>query len=78
MTKLTFIEWLKIDNQNYYEHKLIAEQFAKHFSSVGKKFAGQIGSPSKDINHYLILYTKQPKINLHATSNNSGTRKTSK
>ena len=59
--KTDIIEWLKIGNQNYYEHKLIAEEFAKHFSSVGKKFTGQIGSPSKDINHYLSYIPNNSK-----------------
>ena len=34
--KTDIIECLKIGNQEYYEHKLITEEFAKHFSSVGK------------------------------------------
>ena len=34
--KTDIIEYLKVGNQDYYEHKLIAEEFAKHFSSVGK------------------------------------------
>ena len=34
--KTDIIEYLKVDNQDYYEHKLIAEEFAKHFSGVGK------------------------------------------
>ena len=59
--KTDIIECLKIGNQDYYEHKLMAEEFAKHFSSVGKKFAEQIGSPSKDINHYLSYIPNNPK-----------------
>ena len=59
--KTDIIECLKVGNQDYYEHKLIAEEFAKHFSSVGKKFAEQIGSPSKDINHYLAYIPNNPK-----------------
>ena len=51
--KTDIIEYLKVENQGYYEHKLIAEEFAKHLSRVGKHYAEQIPSPIKDINHYL-------------------------
>ena len=37
--KTDVIEYLKVENQDYYEHKLIAEEFAKHFSGVGKHYA---------------------------------------
>ena len=51
--KTDIIDYLKVENQDYYEHKLIAEEFAKHFSGVGKQYAEQIPSPIKNINHYL-------------------------
>ena len=51
--KTDIIGYLKVENQDYYEHKLIAEEFAKHFSSVGEHYAEQTPSPIKDINHYL-------------------------
>ena len=34
--KTDIIEFLKIGNQDYYEHKLIAEEFAKHFQVLAK------------------------------------------
>ena len=40
--KTNIVEYLKIDNLEIYNSKLIAEEFAKHFSSVGKRFAEQI------------------------------------
>ena len=51
--KTDIIEYLKVENQDYYEHKLIAEEYAKHFSGVGRHYAEQIPSPVKNINHYL-------------------------
>ena len=51
--KTDIIEYLKVENQDCYEHKLIAEEFAKHFSGVGKQYAEQIPSSVKNINHYL-------------------------
>ena len=59
--KTNIIEYLKVENQDYYEHKLIAEEFAKHFSCVGKHYAEQIPSPSRDINHYLSYIPDNPK-----------------
>ena len=38
--KTDIIEYLRVGNQDYYEHKIIAEEFAKHFSYVGKQYAG--------------------------------------
>ena len=51
--KTDIIEYSKVENQDYYEHKLIAEEFAKHFSGFGKQYAEQIPSSVKNINHYL-------------------------
>ena len=59
--KTDIIEYLKVDNQDYYEHKLIAEEFAKHFSGVGKKYAEQIPSPSMNISHYMSYIPENPK-----------------
>ena len=59
--KANIIEYLKVDNQDYYEHKLIAEEFAKYFSEVGKHYAEQIPSPTNDINHYLSYIPDNPK-----------------
>ena len=54
--KTNIIEYLRIDNENYYEHKIIEEEFVKHFSNVGKQYAEQIPTAKKDIEHYLAKY----------------------
>ena len=54
--KTNIIEYLRIDNQDYYEHKIIEEEFVKHFSNVGKQYAEQIPTAKKDIEHYLAKY----------------------
>ena len=59
--KTDIIEYLKVGNQDYYEHKIIAEEFAKHFSKVGKQYAEQIPPPNKDIGHYLAQIPDNPK-----------------
>ena len=59
--KTDIIEYLRVGNQDYYEHKIIAEEFAKHFSNVGKQYAEQIPSPKKDIGHYLAQIPDNPK-----------------
>ena len=59
--KTDIIEYLRVGNQDYYEHRIIVEEFAKHFSSVGKKYAEQIPSPKKDIEHYLAQIPDNPK-----------------
>ena len=58
--KTNIIEYLKIENQDYYEHKIIPEEFAKHFSSVEKQYAGQIPPAKKDIEHYLAQIPSNP------------------
>ena len=59
--KTDIIEYLKVGNQDYYEHKVIAEEFAKYFSKVGKQCAEQIPAPNKDIGHYLAQIPDNPK-----------------
>ena len=51
--KTNIVEYLKLENQDIYEEKTIAEEFAKHFSSVGNTYAKKIPSPQLSINHYL-------------------------
>ena len=59
--KTNIIEYLKVDNQDYYEDKVIAEEFAKYFLSVGPKYANQIPTPKTDINQYLNQIEPNPK-----------------
>ena len=55
------IEYLKIDNIETYSDKVIADEFAKHFAQVGKKFAEQIPTSVKGIDHYLSNIIPNPK-----------------
>ena len=59
--KTNIIEYLKVENQDYYEDKVIAEEFAKHFSSVGPRYANQIPTPKIDISQYLKHIEPNPK-----------------
>ena len=47
------IECLTIDQIKLCEAKLITEEFAKHFASVGKRYSTKIDWPNHSINHYL-------------------------
>ena len=47
------IEYLKIDNLDIYDTKLITEEFAKHFSSVGSNYANRITKPHTTFTEYL-------------------------
>ena len=47
------VEYLKLENQDIYEDKMIAEEFAKHFSTVGYTYANKIPKPNLTIGHYL-------------------------
>ena len=44
--KSSIIEYLKIGNIDIYDTKLIAEEFAKHFSSVGGRYAKTLPIPT--------------------------------
>ena len=60
--KSSAVEYLKIDNIDYYETKVIAEELAKHFATVGKKYANEIKTSQHNFNYYL------KQIPQHATS----------
>ena len=60
--RLIPIEYLKVDNLDYYDSKAVSEEFAKHFSQVGKEYAQKIPKPNKDIKHYLKLIQENAKI----------------
>ena len=55
------IEYLKIDNIETYNSKIITEEFARHFAQVGKTFAGKISAPHQSIVHYLSNIPRNPK-----------------
>ena len=51
--KTNVIEYLKVENQDYYDHQTISEEFAKHFASVGRRYAEKITTPKTNIDQYL-------------------------
>ena len=59
--KTNTIEYIKVDNLDYYDSKAVSEEFAKHFSQVGKEYAQKIPKPNKDIKHYLKLIQENVK-----------------
>ena len=61
MDKTNTIEYIKVENLNYYDSKAVSEEFAKHFSQVGKEYANKIPKPNKDIKHYLKLIQENVK-----------------
>ena len=59
--KTNCIDYLKIENINYYDSKVIAEEFGKYFSSVGKNFAKKIPTPQISVENYLKKIPVNPK-----------------
>ena len=51
--KTNCIEYLKIENINYYDSKVIAEEFGKFFSTVGNKFAHSVPTSMTNIGDYI-------------------------
>ena len=45
--KTELVECLSINNIDYYDAKSITNEFGKHFSTVGKRFAESIPTPTK-------------------------------
>ena len=43
---------------DYYETKIITEEFAKHFATVGKKYANEIKTPQHNFDYYLRQITQ--------------------
>ena len=58
--KSSAIEYLKI-NIDIYDSKLIAEEFAKHFSSVGSRYANKITDPHNTFTQYIANIPNNPK-----------------
>ena len=59
MKKTDLIEYLTIDQLQIYDCKRIAEEFGKHFATVGKNLAEKIPPSKKDVNYYV---NKMPTI----------------
>ena len=51
--KTDLIEYLTIDQLKTYDCKRIAEEFGKHFATIGKTYAGKILASKKDVNYML-------------------------
>ena len=51
--KSSVVEYLKINQIETYDSKIICEEFAKHFSSVGRKYAHQITKSDTSFIQYL-------------------------
>ena len=47
------IDYLKVDNINIYDTKIMSKEFAKHFSTVGTKFAKRITRSHQTFTQYL-------------------------
>ena len=59
--RTSLIDYLKIDNIDYHEHQIMAEEFAKHFANVGKNYASQIPAAKYQTEHYLSKIPLNPK-----------------
>ena len=59
--KTNVVEYLKVEYQDYYDHLTISEEFAKHFSSVGKRYAEKITTSKANISQYLKDIDSNPQ-----------------
>ena len=59
--KSSAIEYLKIGKIDIYDSKLIAEEFAKHFSSVGSRYANKITNSHNTFTQYIANIPNNPK-----------------
>ena len=69
--KNDLVECLKIENIEITQQKEIAKEFAKHFSSVGERFANKILSPDTPIQDY-INQIPRSNISLFLTPTSPG------
>ena len=51
--KCDIIDYIKVDNIKCYSSQLIANEFGRFFSNIGKNYAEKIPKPRFDTNHYL-------------------------
>ena len=58
--KSSAIEYLKIGNIDIYDTKLMSEEFAKHFSSVGSRYANKITNPHNTFTQYITSIPNNP------------------
>ena len=59
--KTTIIDYIRIDNVEYYDNKTIADQFGSYFLKIGKQYANKIETPRYNIDAYLRVITRNPK-----------------
>ena len=69
--KNDLVECLKIENIEITQQKEIAKEFAKHFSSVGERFANKILSPDTPVQDY-INQIPRSNISLFLTPTSPG------
>ena len=55
--KTDLIEYLTIDQLKTYDCKRIAEEFGKHFATIGKTNAAKIPASKKDVSYYVNKIT---------------------
>ena len=58
--KSNAIKYLKVENIEIYDTKIISEEFAKHFSSVGSMYANKITQSHNTFNQYLRNIPNNP------------------
>ena len=66
-TRLEVIDKLKINNLDEYKGELIAEEFARYFSSIGKEYAIKMPQSKTGLNHFLDKIPPCKTYNLPAT-----------
>ena len=59
--KSSVIDHIKIDNVRCYNSQLIANEFGKFFSSIGKTYADKIAKSRFPSSYYLDKISRQPK-----------------
>ena len=58
--KSSAIVYLKVGSIDIYDTKIISEEFAKHFSSVGSRYASKITNPNNTFTQYIKNIPSNP------------------
>ena len=69
--KTNCIEYLKVENINHYDSKIISEEFGKFFSTVGSKFAQKVPTPKINIADYVERIPMNEKSQFMTPTNES-------
>ena len=67
--KTNTIEYIKVENLNYYDSKAVSEEFAKHFSQVGKEYTKKNIQTQQRHKALLETDTRKCKNYVHDTNN---------